>query len=52
MSETTRPWHGADNPLEALHDWVIAEIAKVRAEMSGAVEPAAEPPPETGSEQT
>ena len=22
-----RPWHGADNPLVALHNWMIAELA-------------------------
>ena len=33
MSETTtveRPWHGAGaaNPLDSLHDWIVAEFAK------------------------
>jgi len=27
--ETARPWHGSDNPLVSLHDWMIAELAKV-----------------------
>jgi len=26
--DTVRPWHGSDNPLEALYQWVVAELAK------------------------
>ena len=25
-----RPWHGTDNPLEAMYQWVSAELAKLR----------------------
>lgn len=39
MSETTttdtsvsRPWHGSDSPFEALHDWMITELAAIRTE--------------------
>lgn len=36
MSETTtdtsvpRPWHGSDSPFEALHDWMIKELAAIK----------------------
>ena len=25
-----RPWHGSDNPLESLYQWVVGELSKVR----------------------
>lgn len=28
-NDTSRPWHGKDNPMEALYDWVKAEMAGV-----------------------
>lgn len=31
-----RPWHGAENPLEALHDWMLAELAALRASLPDA----------------
>lgn len=40
MSETTtdtsvsRPWHGADSPFEALHDWMIKELDAIKAAAS------------------
>ena len=48
---TPRPWHGTENPFEALHDWVVAEIARVDARITALdgpppAEPAPEPPVE------
>lgn len=25
-----RPWHGSDNPLESLYQWMVGELSKVR----------------------
>jgi len=35
-TETVRPWHGHANPLEALHDWMKAELAALEARLSPA----------------
>ena len=42
-----RPWHGKENPLEALHDWVKAEFARLDGRISAldGPPPVAEPPP-------
>ena len=31
--DVKRPWHGAANPLDALHDWVLGELAALRREL-------------------
>lgn len=33
MADTPRPWHGASNPMNALHDWALKEIAALKSEM-------------------
>jgi hypothetical protein len=30
-TDTKRPWHGETNPMESLHDWMVAELAKVQS---------------------
>ena len=30
---TPRPWHGAANPLVALHDWMLKELAALEARL-------------------
>lgn len=45
QEETWRPWHGKENPLEALHDWVVAEFDKLKGK-DGKKEPTdGNPPP-------
>lgn len=48
MSETnvSRPWHGAANPLESLHDWMVKELAALESRLKPApVVHAPVPPP-------
>jgi hypothetical protein len=32
--ETVRPWHGTDNPLEAMYSWAEAKIAALEAKVA------------------
>lgn len=29
-TDESRPWHGAESPLEALYQWMVAELERVR----------------------
>lgn len=31
MADAQRPWHGQSNPFDAMHDWMVKEIARVEA---------------------
>jgi hypothetical protein len=42
MSETKRPWHGTDNPFEALHDWMVKEMTALEARVKPAPAPVVE----------
>jgi hypothetical protein len=34
MSDTKRPWHGAENPYEAIWEWAKGEIARLEGEIA------------------
>jgi hypothetical protein len=46
-----RPWHGTDNPLEAMYRWVTSEIVRLEARLvPPAPAPAAPPAPAPDAE--
>lgn len=43
--DTQRPWHGKDNPMEAMYQWVKSEIARVEGPRTNVPQPIPHPNP-------